>query len=99
MTKLGTVVRQLKTERDRATKEVERLNAALAALNGAGNGKRTERRGRMSAAARARIAARLRERDGPRLGRLRVVRRSRNECCRLLLEGRSPPHNEPDGRR
>lgn len=41
MTDLSSVVGQLKKERDRAAKEVERLNAALAALDG--YGKRTGR--------------------------------------------------------
>jgi len=56
MMNLASVVGQLKKERDRATKEVERLNAALAALNGS-SGKRTTTRGTMSAAGRARIVA------------------------------------------
>jgi hypothetical protein len=58
---IATVVRQLRTERDRAAKEVQRLDAALAALNGTSYGKRT-RGGRLSAAARARIAAAQRAR-------------------------------------
>lgn len=65
MEKLAGVVRQLKAERDRASKNVERLNAALAALNGSfGNsqGKRIGTRPRLSAAARARIAAAQRAR-------------------------------------
>jgi len=61
MTNLAGVVRQLKSERDRAAKEIERLEAALAALNGS-YGKRTLTRGRMSAAARAKIAAAQRAR-------------------------------------
>ena len=55
------VVRQLKQERDRAAKTVERLDAALAALNGGSQGRRRGR-GRLSAAARARIAAAQRAR-------------------------------------
>jgi hypothetical protein len=65
MQKLAGVVRQLKIERTRASKEVERLDAALAALNGSfGNsyGKRAGIRPRLSAAARARIAAAQRAR-------------------------------------
>jgi len=58
---IATVVRQLRNERDRAAKEVHRLDAALAALNGTSNVKRT-RGGRLSAAARARIAAAQRAR-------------------------------------
>jgi len=61
MTNLATVVGQLKKERDRAAKEVERLNAALAALSGS-SGKRTATQGRMSAAGRARIVAAQRAR-------------------------------------
>ena len=62
MTNLASVVGQLKIERDRAAKEVERLNAALAALNGS-SGKRTRTgRGAISAAGRARIAAAQRAR-------------------------------------
>jgi hypothetical protein len=62
MTNLGTVVQQLRKERDRAAKEVERLEAALAALNGAGYKKRIGTRGKMSAAGKARIAAAQRAR-------------------------------------
>jgi hypothetical protein len=60
MTKLSGVVQQLRKERDRAAKEIERLDGALAALNGS-HGKRTGRR-TLSAAARARIAAAQRAR-------------------------------------
>jgi hypothetical protein len=56
MANFSGVVQQLRKERDRAAKEVERLDTALAALNGAGNSKRTGTR-KLSAAARARIAA------------------------------------------
>jgi hypothetical protein len=61
MTNLAGVVQQLRQERDRAAKEVERLDTALAALNGAGNSKRTGGRN-LSVAARARIAAAQRAR-------------------------------------
>jgi hypothetical protein len=44
MANLSGVVQQLKAERDRAAKEVEHLDAALAALNGS-HGKRTGTRG------------------------------------------------------
>jgi hypothetical protein len=56
MGNLAGVVQQLKAERDRAAREVEQLDAASAALNGS-HGKRTGTRGRLSAAARARIGA------------------------------------------
>ena len=61
MTKLIGVVRQLQQARARTAKELERLDAALDALNGS-HGKRTSGRGRLSAAARARIAAAQRAR-------------------------------------
>lgn len=58
---IASVVRQLRQERDRAAKELEQLDAALAALNGSSYGKRTEQRS-MSAAGRARIVAAQRAR-------------------------------------
>lgn len=57
MANLAGVVQQLRKERDQAATVVERLDAALAALNGGSYGKRTRTRSRMSAAGRARIAA------------------------------------------
>ena len=64
MPKLSGLVAELRTERDRAQKEVEQLNAALAALGGLWHaGARSplsragKKRGPMSAAARKRIAA------------------------------------------
>lgn len=62
MANLGTLVQQLKVERDRAAKEVGRLDAALAALNRAGYKRRIGIQGGMSAAGRARIAAARRAR-------------------------------------
>ena len=61
MTNLFGIVQQLKKERDRAAKEVQRLDAALTALKGNSFGKRTGGR-TLSAAARARIAAAQRAR-------------------------------------
>jgi hypothetical protein len=58
---IAIVVRQLRKERDRAAKEVARLNAALAALNSNSYRKRSGG-GTLSAAARARIAAAQRAR-------------------------------------
>ena len=58
---IAIVVRQLKKERDRAAQQVERLNAALAALNRNSHGERTGG-GTLSAAARARIRAAQRAR-------------------------------------
>jgi|SRR5579859_1845212 len=57
MPNLAGVVQQLKRERDQAATVVERLDAALAALNGGSYGKRTRTRSRMSAAGRERIVA------------------------------------------
>jgi hypothetical protein len=62
MANLAGVVQQLRRERDQAARVVERLDAALAALNGGSYGKRAATRGRMSAAGRARIAAAQRAR-------------------------------------
>lgn len=60
MANLAGVVQQLRKERDRAARVVERLDAVLAALNGVSR-KRTGSR-RLSAAARERIAAAQRAR-------------------------------------
>jgi predicted component of type VI protein secretion system len=64
MPKLSGLVAELRTERDRAQKEVEQLNAALAALGGIGHagtrsprGRAVKKRKPMSAVARKRIAA------------------------------------------
>jgi hypothetical protein len=62
MADLAGIVQQLKNERDRAVREVECLNAALAALNGAGPKRSAGSRTKMSAAGRARIAAAQRAR-------------------------------------
>jgi hypothetical protein len=61
MTNLGGVVQMLKREHDRLSKEIRAIGAALSAFGTAyGNG--TARRGTMSAAGRARIAAAQRAR-------------------------------------
>jgi hypothetical protein len=60
MANLQTVVHQLRKERDAASKTVHRLNAALAALSGTSQSNGS--RGRLSAAARAKIAAAQRAR-------------------------------------
>ena len=69
MANLGGIVQQLKTQRDRAQKEVDRLNAALIALGSIGNrnGRLTRVRTRkkrkpLSAVARKKIAAAQRAR-------------------------------------
>jgi hypothetical protein len=69
MPNLSQIVRQLKTRRDQAQKEVERLNAALTALGNLGNrdGRlrrvaTVSKRKPLSAAARKRIAAAQRAR-------------------------------------
>jgi hypothetical protein len=61
MNNLAGVVRLLKKEQDRLTKELRGIGAALAAF-GKAYGKQTRSRGRLSAAARARIAAAQRAR-------------------------------------
>src|SRR5438552_12283082 len=61
MSNLAGVVQQLQQERSRVAGELQRLDSALAALNGAGPGRRTGTR-TLSAAARARIAAAQRAR-------------------------------------
>ena len=58
---LVSVVGQLKKDRDRAAKEVQRLDAALPALNGTKHRTRTARK-TLSSAGRARIAAAQRAR-------------------------------------
>ena len=55
-------VQQLRKERDQAGRTVERLDAALAALNGDSYGRKTGTRRKISAAGRARIAAAQRAR-------------------------------------
>ena len=69
MPNLRGIVRELKTQRDRAQREVEQLNAALMALGSLGNMNGRSRQVRaakkrrpMSAAARKRIAAAQRAR-------------------------------------
>ncbi|MFZ3263310.1 MAG: hypothetical protein WA172_04880 [Terriglobales bacterium] len=57
MTNLAGIVQQLQKERDQAARVVERLDVALAALNGGSYGRRTGHRRHLSAAGRARIAA------------------------------------------
>jgi hypothetical protein len=61
MDNLAGIVRLLKKEQDRLTKELRGIGAALAAF-GKTYGKQTGTRGRLSAAARARIAAAQRAR-------------------------------------
>jgi hypothetical protein len=58
---IATAVRQLRTARDQAAQEVQRLDVAIDALNGGSNRTRTGRR-ELSASARARIAAAQRAR-------------------------------------
>jgi hypothetical protein len=63
MANLSGVVRQLRNERERAQKHVERIDAALAALGGLNSRRSSKAAGRrMSAAARRRIAAAQRAR-------------------------------------
>jgi hypothetical protein len=62
MANLAGVVQLLRKERDQAARLVERLDAALAALNGGSYGERAGTRRKISAAGRARIAAAQRAR-------------------------------------
>jgi hypothetical protein len=62
MANLAGVVQQLRKERDQAARTVERLETALAALNGDSYGRRTGTTRKISAAGRARIAAAQRAR-------------------------------------
>jgi hypothetical protein len=62
MTNLAGVIQQLRKEREEAVKTVQRLDAALAALNGVSTGKSAGARRMISAAGRARIAAAQRAR-------------------------------------
>ncbi len=62
MANLVEIVRELRKERDQAASTVERIDAALAALNNGSHANATGTRNRLSAAARARIAAAQRAR-------------------------------------
>ena len=62
MADLGRVVQQLKREREQAAKTLAQLDAALSALNGVSSGQPRRGRSRLSAAARAKIAAAQRAR-------------------------------------
>jgi hypothetical protein len=73
MTQLDGVVRLLKTEHDRLTKQMQGISAALSAF-GAAYGKGSTVRSKISAAGRARIAeaqrqrwAKLKRKSGPTL--------------------------------
>jgi hypothetical protein len=61
MTQLDGVVRLLKAERDRLTKQMRGISAALSAF-GAAYGKRAKARSKISVAGRARIAEAQRQR-------------------------------------
>jgi hypothetical protein len=61
MKNMGDVIRVLKIEHDRLTKQLHGISAALSAF-GAAYGKQNGARGQMSAAGRARIAAAQRQR-------------------------------------
>jgi hypothetical protein len=62
MANLAGVVQQLRKERDQAARTVERLDAALSALNGGSYGKKSVTKNKISAVGRARIAAAQRAR-------------------------------------
>jgi hypothetical protein len=60
---VSNIVKQLTKERDRVEKQLHGLNAAISAFVGVYKGaKPTRKRGKMSAAGRARIAAAQRKR-------------------------------------
>jgi hypothetical protein len=60
---VSNIVKQLKKERDRVEKQLSGLNAAISAFTGVYTGNNsTRKRGKMSAAGRARIAAAQRAR-------------------------------------
>jgi hypothetical protein len=88
---IAIVVQQLRKERDRAAQELERLSAALAALNANSYGKRTGG-GTLSAAARAKIAAAQRARwakvrasKGSANSTSRVARRTMSAAARAKI--------------
>ena len=101
---LSTVVKQLRSERDRAERELERLDNAIAALDhlgGRGNGRRSaatirgrSARPRFSPAARARMAAAQRARwakikqNKPARARRKMSAAARNRNCGSLSEGK-----------
>jgi len=63
MANLSSLVKQLKTERDRVERELSGLNAAITAFAGVyGGGKPNRKRRKMSVAARKKIAAAQRRR-------------------------------------
>lgn len=62
MANMAGVVQQLQKERDQAARTVERLDAALAALNGDSYGRKSGTRRKISTAGGARIAAAQRAR-------------------------------------
>jgi hypothetical protein len=81
MSNLAGVVRLLKKEQDRLTKELRGIGAALAAF-GKAYGKQAGSRGRLSAAARARIAAaqrarwaKVREKEGTQAKVVPILRK------------------------
>jgi hypothetical protein len=61
MSNLTSVLKQLREEHNRLTSQLDCLNSAISTLNGA-SGEITQRRRRLSAAGRARIAAAQRAR-------------------------------------
>jgi hypothetical protein len=84
MTNLTSVLNQLEQERTRLASQLESLNSAISALNGAGNN-RTGRK--ISAAGRARIAAAQRARwakaKGGKVVSIRVRKRRKLSATAL----------------
>ena len=100
MDNLAGVVRLLKKEQDRLTRDLRGIGAALAAFGNA-YGKRIGTR-KLSASARARIAAAQRARWAKvreKAGRRRLFRFVASGHCRQPHVRGSPLHKGRDGRR
>jgi hypothetical protein len=84
MTNLTSVLSQLEQERTRLASQLQSLNNAITALNGTGN-----KRGTMSAAGRARIAAAQRARwakaKGEKVVSIRIRKRTMSPAARRRI--------------
>jgi hypothetical protein len=103
MANLAGVVQQLRKERDQAARTVERLDAALAALNGDSYGRKSGTRVRFQQ--QEGLGSRLpRDRDGRKCVGIAGRNRTCSQCPRRKLcqpppGGRLPPRSVRDGRR
>jgi hypothetical protein len=96
MSQLAGVVRLLKTEHDRLTRQLQGVSAALSAF-GAAYGKPKARQSKMSAAGRARIAAAQRLRWSKlkgSSGRAKSVSMMPEKRTTRLLAGRESPQRK-----